>query len=974
MYFKKIIISSLLIAAYCSLALSQSIRFPDAAVVNILDYEPNANDGQTDATTAIQQAIDEHSIDLYRRFTLYFPAGVYVISAPVFADAYAGANEGGNGRGIVFQGEGKDFTILKLTDNNPLFQDNTAPVPMVSTAGNNTTGGWTAISFMNSIFDLTIDTGNGNPGAIGLRFIANNQGTVKRVRIRSGSPDRLGWAGIDMERASIPGPALIKNVEIIGFDFSIRTGWANYGTTIEHLELKEARLGGIRNESHIINIRRLTAEGINGPAVINVNEDGVLTIVDSRLEGVNEQTAIVNNGYLFARNIEVAGYSNSLNDHGAITTGYLSEVRSGDLVKLWEESPDTSIQLPVLETPEPAYDPVENWVNVTEFGYEPGSADAPNFNDAGPAIQAAIDFMNEPGNEQSTTLYFEPGDYRLGSHITIYGNVKRVIGNFATIWPKPEIEKTTIPVFTIGETLYDTLVVERINFAPACCDDRRRKNALFLNNSQGDVVFQHVYIGHGKAYEKGNANGRLFLEDVCALSQYYYVHTHREEVLPEAIPQFDFKNQEVWARQFNPEQRETKIEVDGGQLWVLGLKTEEPGIAVYAKNNARVEILGGTILPSFEVKDSVPVIKIENAQGSFVLAEHAGWNNFNGGGFYKRIIEESRGQSHRKISRGETPQRLQGQNTPVFVLPLYVAHGGLQIQPSFMIELAGNLDFGEVPVGQSEQLSFTIRNIGNSTLDIQEIIYPDGFSGAQAPFQLVAGDETNITVTFSPAALVPYEGQVVVLSNAQSGNDSIAVTGQPLPSRIIALSGALSFPETAVGQTSERMLNVRNEGLGPLTVTSINLPEGFQAEPLDFTVPPGGTQGVTVRFTPVQAAVYAGLLEVQSDATQGNNILNIAGRGTEPVGVQADWLASSISVFPNPANGSFKLSVDNDRNGELGIRIIAPSGKQVFQGKRVKAERKVEWLFPANGWAAGLYLLEIRLGEAQAVQSLIITE
>lgn len=974
MQFLKLVFSGFLLIACMDSALCQSIQFPDDAVINILDYEPNANDGQTDATAAIQQAIDEHSIDLYRRFTLYFPAGVYSISAPVFVDAYAGASQGGNGKGIVFQGEGKDFTILKLTDNNPLFQDNTAPVPMVSTAGNTTTGGWTAISFMNSIFDLTIDTGSGNPGAIGLRFIANNQGTVKRVRIRSGGPGKLGWAGIDMERASIPGPALIKNVEIIGFDYSIRTGWANYGTTIEHLELREARLGGIRNESHIINIRMLTTEGINGPAVINVNENGVLTIVDSHLEGENGQTAIVNNGYLFARNIVVEGYSNSLNDHGAITTGYLSEVRFGDMVKLWEESPDTSIRLPVLETPELAYDPVENWVNATDFGYEPGSADEPNFNDAGPAIQAAIDFMNESGNEQLTTLYLEPGDYRLGSPITIYGNVKRIIGNFATIWPKPEIEKTSIPVFAIEETTFDTLVIERINFAPACCDDRRRMNALFFNNSQGDVVLQHVYIGHGKAYEKGSANGRLFLEDVCALSQYYYVHTNREEVLPEAIPQFDFKDQQVWARQFDPEQRETKIEVDGGHLWVLGLKTEEPGIAVYAKNNARVEVLGGTILPSFEVKDSVPVIKIENAQGSFVLAEHAGWNNFNGGGFYKRIIEESRGQSHRKISRGETPQRLQDQNTPVFVLPLYVAHGGPQLQPSFRIELAGNLNFGEVPVGQSGQLSFIVRNTGNSTISVQEVIYPDGFSGEQGPFQLAAGDETSIAVDFNPSALVPYEGQVVVLSDAQSGADSIAVTGQPLPSRIIALSGVLSFPETVVGQTSERMLNVRNDGLGPLTVAGISLPEGFQAEPLGFSVPPAGTQGVTIRFIPLQADIYSGLLEVQSDATQGNNILNIAGRGTEPVGVQAYWLASSISVFPNPATDSFQLSVDNDRTGDLEIRIIAPSGKHVFQDNRTKAERKVEWLFPVNGWIAGLYLLKIRQGGAQATLPFIISE
>lgn len=975
MYRIRIFSIALFISVGYGIASGQNVQFPADAVINILDYEPNANDGQTDATSAIQQAIDDYSIDLYRRFTLYFPAGTYIVSAPVFVDAYGGASQGGNGKGMVFQGEGKEHTILKLTDNNPLFQDAGAPIPLLSTAGGESQEGWSNISFMNSVFGLTIDVGSGNSGAIGLRYIANNQGAVKDVCIRSSGPEKAGWAGIDMERASIPGPALLKNVTIIGFDYGIRLAGPNYGTTIENLHLQDCRLGGIRNSRHITNIRKLTTENINGPAVLNAHPDGVLAIIDSELAGPAGLAAIINNGYLFARDIRVAGYGHSLDDHGELFSGDITEARYGELVRLWQESPDTSFHLPVLETPDFPYDPAGSWVNVADFGYEPGTVEEPNYDDAGPAIRAAIAFMNEPGNENKTTLYFEPGDYRLGTPFQVYGNVKRVVGSFATIWPRPEVEKTTTPIITIEDTDYEALIIERINLAPACCDDRRRQNAVFRNNSGRDVVLQHIYIGHGKAYEKGTATGRLFLEDVCALSQYYYVHTHREEVLPEAIPQFDFKDQQVWARQFNPEQRETKVEVDGGRLWVLGLKTEEPGTVIFAKNNARVEVLGGTILPSFEVRDSTPVIKIENAEGSFVLAEHAGLNNFNGSGYYKRIIEESRGQEHRKVSRGETPQRLQDQGTPVFVLPLYVAHGGPRAEPSYAIAVDSNLNFGEVVVGQEAQRSFAIHNTGNSTLFIEEILYPEGFSGDQGPFQLAAGAEAGISVTFSPAEWIAYEGQATVVSNAESGDNTIGVSGQALPTRVIALNGLLALPDTQTGETSEAILTVRNTGLAELHVSAILLPEGFRADPQAFGVLPGESREVIVSFSPLQPTLYSGLLEVVSDATGGNNILNIAGRGIgESLSVRQASLPGKAHISPNPAQGTFSLLLDNELEGAFQVRITDSRGNIKLRAERIKTGRRAEWGFRAENWPTGPYFLSLSRGEAQRTMKFLISD
>ena len=192
-------------------ARAQSRAFPDDAVVSILSYGDDLNSGSVDATEAIQQAFDDLSGDMAHRTTLFFPDGVYRISDSVFLEHRNAARSSGSGVGFVLQGESRDGTIIRLTDNNPLFQSRQNPRPVVSNAHTgNMEAYFTNVAFMNSVFDLTIDVGSGNPAAAGLRFIANNQGSVRNVRIVS--KDGQGWAALDLARATIPGPALIKNV------------------------------------------------------------------------------------------------------------------------------------------------------------------------------------------------------------------------------------------------------------------------------------------------------------------------------------------------------------------------------------------------------------------------------------------------------------------------------------------------------------------------------------------------------------------------------------------------------------------------------------------------------------------------------------------------------------------------------------------------------------------------------------------
>lgn len=974
MTFKHFLASSFLFIIVPHLIAQENpILFPAEAVVNVLDYGTNINDGVTDATEAIQKAIDENSGDIATRFTLYFPAGTYLITKPVGVDPYKEGG-GGNGKGIILQGAGKNFTTFKLTDNNPLYQDSNNPLPVLTNAGRETSASWNNIAFMNSCFDFTIDIGQGNPGAAGLRYIANNQGSVYNVVIRTSDPNLAGWAGLDMERATISGPALIENVEIIGFDWGVRVGGFNYGTTLEHITIRNSTKGGIQSNGHIVNARKLKIENVGGPAFNNLHTDAFLTIIDSELDGQGE-AAINNEGFLFARNITSSGFTHTLKDskNGANTTidGKLEEYVAGEKIRLYDDAATKSLNLGngnVPETPELAWADTTTWVNVTKYGggYTPGTTDNPNYSNASNAIQAAIDFMNEPGNEKYTTLFFPKGDYRIGTPIRIYGNVQRVVGNFAGIATQPDLEKQPEAIFTLDPTNFDELFIERINTVPMCCNDRRRINPMFLNNHQGDVVLKNVYIGHGKAYEKGATTGRLFMEDVCALSQYYYIHTSREEVLPESQPQFEFKDQEVWARQFNPEQRHIKADINGGQLWVLGIKTEEPGPVINARNNAQVEVLGGTILPSFPVEDGEPIIRMENSQGSFSFTEHVGFNNFQHGGYYRHILEERKGSDKKSLMREDSQKRGEERGLPVSAVPLYLAHGGAQVEPTFQLEIlpAEGLEFGLVELEEQMSQSFTIRNIGTASVEISSFETSAPFFTSSEKIIIAPGAEVNQNVIFAPTVEGNAVGEIKIHSNTENNPNIISLNGEGFiaPTRIIRLSGALVFPDTEIGSKNNKTLVVHNDGNAVLTINDIKIMEGYTAEPTSFTLNSNASKEVVVTFMPTEADRYFGVVQVVSDATSGTSTTNVAGIGFgEVLSIGNEKDIRGLEVFPNPTTSELFLKNSEKGINSLVLKFYNSNGENVLERAFASVGIDKQNTINLSTLSKGLYLLHISI-------------
>jgi hypothetical protein len=597
-----------------ALAAANSSPLPqDMGAVNVKDYGAKG-DGKTDDTQALQQALNQKN-----RF-VYLPAGTYLVSDTL---------EWGKPQKRRFlQGAGRNQTVIRLQNRAPGFENPDQPKPVVSTFEGKSTGQ----AFRNSIYDLTVDVGSGNPGAIGIRFTNNNQGGIREVTIRSSDPSRLGKTGLALTKAW-PGPAMIKDVQVEGFDYGIQVRHPEYGNVFENLTLANQRVAGINNQANILSILNLKSRNAV-PTIENQDSNGLIVLMNADLQGGSSQVpAIANQGVLYTRNLRTAGYRASIqNSRQTVTEKTVAEYVSEQVYSLFP-SPQTSLKLPIQGVPVPAISPGD-WVSVTQFG-----ANGNDNKDDTEAIQRALD-ASKPG------VYFPYGTYQISRPLQIRGKVQRLNFLESTLKVSAPLKDQAQPVFRVAGGGPKVVLLER--FWGEYGSDAFH---WFEHGSQQTLVLRNIAVGSGKAY-RNTGTGSLFIEDVTA-------------------GDWVFKGQQVWARQLNPENEGTKLVNDGGSLWILGLKTEKPGTVIETRNGGRTEVLGGLLYPSSRaVPADQPAFINQGSQLSVAIAE-----SHHGGGRYTTLVQERRGERTKTLSRTEVPRR-----GSASMLPLYVGYPGSEKQ------------------------------------------------------------------------------------------------------------------------------------------------------------------------------------------------------------------------------------------------------------------------------------------------------
>jgi len=91
----------------------------------------------------------------------------------------------------------------------------------------------------------------------------------------------------------------------------------------------------------------------------------------------------------------------------------------------------------------------------------------------------------------------------------------------------------------------------------------------------------------------------------------------------------------------------------------------------------------------------------------------------------------------------------------------------------------------------------------------------------------------------------------------------------------------------------------------------------------------------------------------------------------ETSGIEENGLASSLSVYPNPTNGKFTVSIANAEATDMTVELVNISGQVVYRNE-VKAVYSYNEDIDASDFAKGVYYLKVNNGEEVQVEKIVV--
>ena len=243
--------------------------------------------------------------------------------------------------------------------------------------------------------------------------------------------------------------------------------------------------------------------------------------------------------------------------------------------------------------------------------------------------------------------------------------------------------------------------------------------------------------------------------------------------------------------------------------------------------------------------------------------------------------------------------------------------------PDVAVSPAG-LSFGNIIVTNSSDMTITVSNEGNSTLNVSatQIIGANSdqfsFVSGAGSFSLPAGANRSITIRFSPTSEGAKSAMLrIICDDLDESPVNISLNGTGGIPDISTSATELNYGSVVIPESSVLSFSVSNEGSHELTVSATEITGenadqfSFESGEGSFYIPVGGdAHPISVKFSPTSAGLKTATLRITSNDPY-DSVVEIALSGT--------------AVFPDISVSPTELSFGKVRTTEDSVLNITVS-------------------------------------------------
>ncbi|MFZ5475935.1 MAG: choice-of-anchor D domain-containing protein [Myxococcota bacterium] len=211
------------------------------------------------------------------------------------------------------------------------------------------------------------------------------------------------------------------------------------------------------------------------------------------------------------------------------------------------------------------------------------------------------------------------------------------------------------------------------------------------------------------------------------------------------------------------------------------------------------------------------------------------------------------------------------------------------------LEVAPNpLVFSALPAGEVDAKPFTITNVGDVTLTINNVAIDEGTA-----FEIIETDENATAGRLGPSETMDVVvtwtssggddiGTAVVMSEDVEGEVYVDLVGGAVVPQLTIDPEEVDYGAVGVGSSRDASITLSNTGQATLVIDAISETESVFTDDAQNQLPielePGEEHVVTVTFAPDSSDIWSGRMEVESNDPDGMKFATLNGEaGSQPI-------------------------------------------------------------------------------------------